>query len=120
AVTMNRSIRGLRPRDRDAAMASGQGKKNKRSTARWPSRKAGRFATESERPRWGLSVWLDPVILLFSLFSYEIISRRYRVFRGNPGPPALRRSENSEDRTLFCAVFAIFSSRCRSGPGEAG
>src|SRR6266550_2307734 len=55
-----------------------------------------------------------PVILLFLLFLlflYEIISRRYRVLRGNPEPPAVRRSRKQRDRTLFLRRFRWFRSR---------
>ena len=69
-----------------------------------------------------------PVVLLFLLFLYEIISQRHRVLRGNPGPPAVRRLGKQRDHTLFFALFPSFSwSRHRkytngsaigSGPGE--
>ena len=66
-----------------------------------------------------------PAVLLFL---YEIISERHRILRGNPRPPAVRRRGKQRDRTLFFALFPLFSwSRHRkytngsaigSGPGE--
>jgi hypothetical protein len=47
-----------------------------------------------------------PAVLLFL---YEIISQRHRVLRGNPRPPAVRRPGNQRDRTLFFALFPLFS-----------
>src|SRR5947207_6541707 len=81
AVTMNRSIRGLRPRNRDATMASVLGKKtnDQRPDGRRERRDALR-PSGSDLGRDSLSL-ARPVILLLLLFLFEIISRRYRVFR---------------------------------------
>jgi hypothetical protein len=43
-----------------------------------------------------------------------IISRRYRVFRGNPEAASGSAIGKQRDRTLFCAVFAF---EMQSGPG---
>src|SRR5205807_5982131 len=49
-----------------------------------------------------------PVVLLFLLFLYEIISQRHRVLRGNPRPPAVRRLGKQRDHTLFLRCFGCF------------
>jgi len=46
--------------------------------------------------------------LLFLLLLRQIISQRYRVCRGNPGPPPLGEHPEQRPRPLFSAVLRCF------------
>ena len=51
------------------------------------------------------------VVLLSLLFLYEIISKRHRVLRGNPRPPAVGRLGKQRDHPLFLRCFGCFPGR---------